>query len=80
LFLFSNSSNFSTEKPVKKNINLNSLNFAVLGGLGFDFELSDSWHFKSEILYRHSLQPIMDTPLKRSLFSMGFNFGFYYRF
>ncbi len=79
LFLFSNSSNFSNEKAVKNIINLNPVNFAVIGGVGFDFELSDSWLFKSEILYRHSIQPIMSSPLKRSLFSTGVNFGFFYQ-
>lgn len=80
IFLFSTISNFSNEKAGKNNINLNTVNFAALGGVGFDFSLSDSWHFKSELLYRHSLQPIMDSPIKRSLFSIGLNFGFSYRF
>ena len=79
LFLFSKSSNFSNEKAVKNNINLNPVNFAAIGGIGFDFDLSDSWHFKSEILYRHSIQAIMNSPIKRSLFSTGVNFGFFYQ-
>ena len=79
LFLKSTIRDIDQNKTVNTNLNSNKINMAYLGGIGINQQLSDSWSFKSEVLYRHSMRPIMDAPLNRYLYSVGISAGFFYQ-
>lgn len=63
----------STREP------LSSFNPAALAGIGVDAQLSECLGIRLEPVYRHSIIPIADTPLKRYLYSAGVNIGLYWR-
>jgi len=79
LFLKSTIRDVDQNKTVNTNLNSNKINMAYLGGIGINQQLSDSWSFKSEVLYRHSMRPIMNAPLNRYLYSVGISAGFFYQ-
>lgn len=79
LFLKSTIRDVDQDKAENSNLTINKINMSYLGGIGFNQQLSDSWYFKSEVLYRHSINPIMKAPINRYLYSVGISAGFFYQ-
>ena len=79
LFLKSTIRDIDQNKTVNTNLNSNKINMSYLGGIGINQQLSDSWYFKSEVLYRHSINPMMKAPINRYLYSVGISVGFFYQ-
>ena len=69
-----------TKKTFINNTQLSKINFAMLAGFGIDCPITNKWYFKVEPIYRRSIGPIADAPLKKYLYSLGLNFGFYCQF
>ncbi len=57
-----------------------NMNMSVLASAGVDFPLINNWIFKIESVYRRSITPISNTPLKKYLYSLGINFGLFKSF
>ena len=55
-------------------------NIGGIAGFGMNAKLSDNWFFKVEVLYKQSLTPINNDPVKKWLYAVGPNFGLYYSF
>ena len=79
LFLKSAIRDIDQNKTVNSNLTINKINMSYLGGIGINQQLSASWYFKSEVLYRHSMRPIMNAPLNRYLYSVGISAGLFYQ-
>ena len=58
---------------------LSRLNFAVLIGGGIDYIINNRLNFKLEPIFRRSITPIVDAPIKQYQYSIGANFGLYYK-
>ena len=58
---------------------LSRLNFAVLIGGGIDYIINNRLDFKLEPIFRRSITPIVDAPIKQYQYSIGANFGLYYK-
>lgn len=58
---------------------LSKINPSFLVGFGIDCALTNKWYFKLEPLYRRSITPIANAPIKKYLYSAGLNFGFFYK-
>ena len=71
--------NSSFTNVVKGNSDFSKINFATILNLGIQNDLSKSWYFKSEMIYRQSIMPSMKAPINQYLYSFGLNVGFYYR-
>ena len=59
------------------NSSISKINLALNSGIGFDVNLTDKWYFKMECLYKQSITPIGNTPIKKYLYSISPNLGFY---
>jgi hypothetical protein len=79
IFLSSEVKNLEENTKERDNSKFSTINVACIAGIGLCQQLSESWKFKSEIVYRRSLQSIMDSPIKRNLYSVGLNVGFVYK-
>ncbi len=55
------------------------LNPAAMGGLGVDYNITEKINFRFEPIYRRSISPIIDAPIKGYLYSYGANFGMFYK-
>lgn len=55
--------------------NVNKSIFAVLGGLGIGYNISEKLNVRFEVLYRHSLTPLANAPIKQYNYSMGCQMG-----
>jgi hypothetical protein len=55
------------------------LNVAAMVGIGTSFSLGNRLHFRIEPVFRHTITPIADTPVKTYLYSAGVNAGVYFR-
>ena len=73
-----------TNDDVKNNFynktDISAINFVMLAGFGIDCPLYKSWSFKLEPLYRRSVTPTTNTAVKKYLYSVGLNVGFYKAF
>jgi len=70
-----------TEKHTSGSIynNFSKVNFALLAGLGIDYDLNNKIRFRLEPIYRRSINSIIDAPIKSYLYSAGLNAGIYYK-
>ena len=70
----------STERNNSANISqLDKVNIAGLCGLGIDFDISRKFNIRYEQIFRHSLTPIINVPLKQYSYSIGANIGLFYK-
>ena len=51
-----------------------------LDGIGMSAKLSTNWLFKTEVIYRQTIQSVSNGPVKKWLYSVGPNIGLYYSF
>jgi opacity protein-like surface antigen len=56
------------------------INFALIAGFGINYNLTDRHVLKLEPLYKRSITPIANAPIKSYLYSLGLNFGITCRF
>jgi hypothetical protein len=56
---------------------LSRVNFAVLVGLGINYDLTSKLSFRIEPTYRRSITSIINSPIKGYLYSAGINTGIY---
>lgn len=72
----------SIDKIVQKNdFDVEKMTFSMNAGLGINCPMNKTSFFKIETLYRESITPIINNaPIKRNLFSIGINLGFYHCF
>jgi hypothetical protein len=68
-----------TTKNSTTSRNLTFINLAVIGGLGFSYDLTEHLYFKIEPTYRRSITSIISAPIKGYLYSIGLNTGIYYK-
>jgi hypothetical protein len=59
---------------------LSSFNLGAIAGLGMQAKLADHWLFKLETLYKRSVTPVNNDPIKKWLYALGTNFGLFYSF
>jgi hypothetical protein len=59
---------------------LSSFNLGAIAGVGMQAKLADHWLFKLEALYKRSVTPVNNDPVKKWLYALGTNFGLYYSF
>ena len=57
----------------------NRFNMAVLFGTGIDYFFSKKFNLRIEPIFRYSLTPLNNSELKRYQYSIGANFGLYYK-
>lgn len=55
--------------------NFQKINFAVLLGLGMNYNITDKYVLKIEPVYKHSVISIVNAPIKSYLYSIGLNVG-----
>jgi len=55
------------------------VNFAVLAGIGMDYDFKSKIKFRIEPIYRRSINTIINAPIKGYLYSVGLNIGVYYK-
>jgi len=82
---------FLTQKRVKSEFNpdnkyiyfttegFNKLNIAVIFGAGLDYSITKKLNLRFEPIFRYSLTPLDDFEIKRYQYSVGANFGLYYK-
>ncbi|CAN5124463.1 hypothetical protein BH09BAC5_BH09BAC5_18900 [soil metagenome] len=58
---------------------LSRINFAVVAGLGINYDLTSRLTFKIEPIYRRSITSIVNAPIKGYLYSAGINTGIYFK-
>ena len=58
---------------------LSRLNVAVLLGGGIDYNINQRLKLRVEPIFRYSIMPIVDAPIKQYQYSIGVNFGLYYQ-
>ena len=56
------------------------INFNVIGGLGFSYDLIKHLYIKAEPIFRLSLNKLASTPIKQYEYSAGINIGLFYQF
>jgi nitrogen regulatory protein PII len=54
---------------------VNHITIALIAGLGFDYDLGNRFTLRFEPLFRYSLQPLADAPIKWFNYSIGGQFG-----
>ncbi len=74
------SDNSTDKNAITGSKNLSKVNFSGIAGVGIDCPLAEKWYFKLEINYRQNISPILNAPVKRYLFNVGPQIGFYYQF
>jgi len=70
--------NSNDRTSVTGNPGFSTFNLAMIAGCGIKYPLSKKANIKIEPVYRRSLTPIMDAPVKSYLYSAGINFGIFY--
>lgn len=73
------SGNSGETKTVGLSSSISRIGLSFLGGFGIDCPATDRWYFKLEPLYRRSIMPTANAPVKKYFYSFGFNIGLYYR-
>jgi Outer membrane protein beta-barrel domain len=58
---------------------LTKINLAAIAGFGFSYDVTKRIYFKIEPVFRCSITPIVQAPLREYLYSIGLNTGLYYR-
>jgi hypothetical protein len=58
----------------------NKINVAALLGFGLNYNLSDHYIFRLEPVFKHSLTPLANTPVKTYLYTAGIQMGIQYTF
>ncbi len=58
----------------------NTVNFAMMAGLGLHYKLNDQINLKLEPIYTRSFTSVINAPVKSYLYSAGVNFGIYRKF
>lgn len=53
-------------------------NIGGIAGIGMNAKLADNWFFKLEVLYKQSITPVNNDPVKKWLYAVGPNFGLFY--
>lgn len=61
------------------NEDLSRLNVAILFGGGIDYNISNKLNCRFEPIYRQSIISIVDAPIKQYQYSIGANFGLFYK-
>ena len=59
---------------------ISPINFAMIGSVGLECPLTNKWSFKLEPTYRRSVSSFSKAPIKKYLYSVGLNFGFFTSF
>lgn len=59
---------------------LNSFNVSGVIGLGIDVPIYKRWAFNFEANYQHAFTPVLDTPIKRYLYSINPTIALFYKF
>jgi len=82
---------FLTQKRVKSEFNpdneytyfmsegFNKLNIAIILGAGLDYLITKKLNLRFEPIFRYSLTPLDNFKIKRYQYSIGANFGIYYK-
>ena len=70
----------NTELFSAKADNLNTINIAGILGIGIDVPIYKRWAFNFEVNYQHAFTPLLNTPIKRYLFSFNPTISLFYRF
>jgi outer membrane protein W len=70
-----NTDNFSADGE-----DLNSFNFSGVIGLGIDVPIYKRWAFNFEANYQHAFTPVLNTPIRRFLYSFNPTISLFYRF
>ncbi len=71
--------NSSSRDLIIGNSDFSKINFASILNIGINQDITENWYFKTELLYRQSINPITKSDLNRYLYSFGLNLGLYYR-
>lgn len=71
--------NSSSRELVIGNSDFSKINFTSIINIGINQDVAENWYFKTELLYRQSINPLIKSDLNRYLYSVGLNLGFYYR-
>lgn len=59
---------------------LNSFNLSGVIGLGIDVQIYKRWAFNFEANYQHAFTPVLNTPIKRYLYSINPTVALFYKF
>ncbi len=73
-FVGSDETNLSTSSG-----DFSRFNVALLIGGGIDYDIGKRLIFRLEPIYRRSVTPVVDAPIKQYQYSIGANFGLYYK-
>jgi hypothetical protein len=71
--------NSSSRDLIIGNSDFSKINLASILNIGINQDISENWYFKTELLYRQSINSLIKSDLNRYLYSVGLNLGFYYR-
>jgi outer membrane protein W len=69
-----------TDKFTAMSDDLNDFNIAGVIGLGVDVPIYKRWAFNCEVNYQHAFTPVLDTPIKRYLYSINPTIALFYKF
>ncbi len=58
---------------------LSKINFACQAGAGIDYDINKLFNLRFEPVFRSSIIPIADAPIKQYQYSIGVNFGLLYK-
>lgn len=70
----------NTDNFITVGEDLNSFNVSGVIGLGIDVPIYKRWAFNFEANYQHAFTPVLDTPIKRYLFSINPTIALFYKF
>jgi hypothetical protein len=59
---------------------LSTINLTMIIGVGFKYDLSEKIYLRTEPVFRRSITPIKDFPIKTYLYSFGLNTGILFKF
>ena len=69
-----------TDKFTAVSDDLNNFNIAGVIGLGVDLPIYKRWAFNFEANYQHAFTPVLNTPIKRYLYSINPTIALFYKF
>jgi hypothetical protein len=60
-------------------VNFNQIAYALIGGFGVGTSLHERWEIRLEPIFRYSITPVADAPIDQHNYSIGGQFGVYFK-
>ena len=66
-------------ETIKNSAKFSDISIAVIIGAGIDYAINNKLNLRIEPMFRRAIIPLVDAPIKEYHYSLGANFGLYYK-